>query len=186
LQHWSMDTTWDESRPRSDAETVAAYAEWLGKIPWQLFSTFTFARRVSDEEADVAFRAFINEIERQVRSPIAFVRGDEKRSAGFGLPESGRHYHVLLTSHTALDPVAIAKTWRGYGGNGKDYDSSKVDPFIPELKGAEYCLKMINETEGNWKFRNLHLFLPGYTPGKDNKRSRRRKSRNDSRSSVGV
>jgi hypothetical protein len=153
-------------------------------IPWQLFATFTFARRVADEEADVAFRAFINEIERQVRSPIAFVRGDEKRSAGFGLPESGRHFHVLLTSQVHLEPESIAKTWRGYGGNGKDYDSAKVDLFRPELKGAEYCLKMIDETEGDWKFRNLDLFLPGYIPGKDNKRSRRRKARNESRSSV--
>jgi hypothetical protein len=181
-----MNTARDESRPRSDAETVAAYAEWVSKIPWQLFATFTFARRVADDEADVAFRAFINELERQVRSPIAFVRGDEKRGAGFGLPESGRHYHVLLTSLAPLDPVSIAKTWRRYGGNGKDYDSAKVDQFRSELKGAEYSLKMINETEGDWKFRNLHLFLPDYTPGKDNKRSRRRKARNDSRSTLGV
>ena len=176
-----MNTAWDESRPRSDAETVAAYAEWVGMIPWQLFATFTFARRVADEEADVAFRAFINEIERQVRSPIAFVRGDEKRIAGFGLPESGRHFHVLLTSQVHLEPESIAKTWRGYGGNGKDYDSAKVDPYNSGLPGAEYCLKMINETEGDWKFRNLDLFLPGYTPDKDDKRTRRRMERNNSR-----
>jgi hypothetical protein len=45
---------------------------------------------------------------------------------------------------------------------------------------------MINETEGDWKFRNLDLFLPGYEPVKDNKRSRRRETRNLARSSSDV
>jgi hypothetical protein len=178
-----MSPRWYQSLTRRDTETVQAYADWLGRIKWDLFATFTFAWRVADAQADTVFKAFINDIERQVRSPLAFVRGDEKRAPGHGLSESGRHFHVLLTSKAALDSVSIAKTWRRYAGSGNKQDSAKVDLYNSELPGTEYCLKLINETEGDWQFRNLDLFLPGSKPGKDNKRSRRRAEHNDARTS---
>lgn len=181
-----MTPYWYQTMKRHDIETVAAYAEWLGPIPWQLFATFTFAWRVSDAQADDDFKAFINLLERENRSPIGFVRGDEKRMASRSFSESGRHYHVLLTSHVSLDPQLIAKIWREYAGSGNSQDSAKVGPYDAKLSGIEYCLKMINETEGDWKYRNLDLFLPGYEPGKSNRRSRRRMKRNQARASSAV
>lgn len=178
-----MDHPWYQTLTRRDTETVRAYAQWLGQIQWKLFATFTFAWTVSDAQADVVFRAFINEIEHQIRSPLAFVRGDEKREAGYGLAESGRHYHVLFTSNANLDPITIAKTWRRFGGSGHNLDSARADLYKADLPGAEYSLKLINETKGDWKFRNLDLFIPGYKPLKSNKRSRRRISRSDARTS---
>ena len=163
------------------AEAVHAYAAWLHQIDWQLFATFTFAWRVSDAQADEVFRAFINDLERQIGSPIGFVRGDEKRRAGGSFSESGRHYHVLMTSHVPLDRHIIATIWRRYGGSGIDQDCAKVDEYDARMDGAGYCLKMLNETEGDWMFRNLDLFLPGYKPEKDNRRSRRRTLRNHAR-----
>ena len=171
---------------RRDTETVAAYAEWLGTIPWQLFATFTFAWRISDAQADEDFKAFINLLELENRSPIGFVRGDEKRRASCSVSESGRHYHVLLTSHLFLDQQMITRIWREYAGSGNSQDSARVDPYDAKLGGAEYCLKMINETEGDWKFRNLDLFLPGYEPAKSNTRSRRRAARNQGRASTAI
>jgi hypothetical protein len=161
-----------------DKLAVKSYAEWLGKFPWQIFSTFTFAWRVSDAQADKDFMAFINEAERQVKSPVAFVRGDEKRISGCGMPESHRHYHVLLTSLATLDPNVLTKTWWKFGGSGAGQDSAKVEPCHSGERAAAYCLKFINQTEGDWKFRNLDLFLADYHAGKDNYRSRRRASRN--------
>jgi hypothetical protein len=178
-----MSPRWYQTHTRRDTEMVQAYAEWLGTVPWKLFATFTFAWPVSDEQANTVFKAFINEIEHRVRSPIAFVRGDEKRKAGYGLSESGRHYHVLLTSQAALDPDSIAKIWRMHGGSGKGQDSAKVDQYNAELPGTEYCLKLINETEGDWSFRNLDHFLPGHITDENNHRSRRRSARNNIRAS---
>ena len=157
----------------------------MGQIPWRVFATFTFAWSVSDAQADENVMAFINEMERQIRSPIAFVRGDEKRFSGCGMPESPRHFHVLLTSHVALDPKLVTATWRKFGGSGAGQDSAKVEPYNAEQRGAAYCLKFINETDGEWKFRNLDLFLPGYQPAKD-KRSQRRATRNRERASFSV
>ncbi len=166
---------------RHEAETVHAYAAWLHQIDWQLFATFTFAWRVSDAQANEVFRAFINDLERRIGSPIAFVRGDEKRKASSSFSESGRHYHVLMTSHVPLDRYMIAMTWRHYGGSGNDRDSARVDEYDARLDGVGYSLKLMNETEGDWMFRNLDLFLPGYKPEKSNKRSRRRTRRNHAR-----
>jgi hypothetical protein len=173
-----MRPRWSKTLTRRDTETVQAYAEWLKGIQWQLFATFSFAWRVADAQADDVFKAFINELERLVRSPIAFVRGDERRKAGYGLSESGRHYHALLTSRVTLDPITIARIWRRYGGSGNDQDSAKVDSYNSELPGAEYSLKFINQTEGDWTFRNLDLFLPGHVPHGNNNRARRRAARN--------
>jgi hypothetical protein len=164
-----------------DVLAVKDYAEWLGRFPWQLFATLTFAWRVSDEQADKAFCSFINEAERQIRSQIAFIRGDEKRFSGCGMPAAPRHYHLLLTSRVQLNPVNMTHRWRHFGGSGVGQDSAIIERCESPVKAAEYCLKFINETEGDWKLRNLDLFLPGSMPANLDMRGRRRQRRDAAR-----
>jgi hypothetical protein len=176
-----MANRWYETMPSPNPETMSGYTEWLRQFPWKLFATYTFSWGVSDSQADKVFREYINELEKRLRAPIAFVRGDEKRNAAFGLSESGRHFHTLLTSNAPLESETFKTTWYRYGGSGYKGDSAEVREYSPELGGIDYSLKMINETEGDWSFRNLDLFLLGYSPVKDNKRSRRREVRNRNR-----
>jgi hypothetical protein len=157
------------------------YIAWLTQIPWQLFGTYTFSWAVSDVQADQAFRAYINEMEKTMRCPIAFVRGDEKRAAAFGVAESSRHFHAVLTCRASVDPVVFERTWYRYGGTGNKGDSAEVRVCTSQTDVIGYCLKLIDETEGDWRFRNLDLFMPGASPSKDNYRSRRRASRDRAR-----
>ena len=120
---------------------------------------------MSDAQADKVFHAYINRLEHLLRARIAFVRGDEKRFSGCGMPASARHYHVLMTGTVPLDApvesVLLATQWRRFGGSGQDQDSAKVLPCVDPQERAAYCLKFINETEGDWKFGNLEWFMPG-------------------------
>ncbi len=161
---------WYEVMPvHRDIESVQQYAEWLAPVPWQVYATYTFAWRVSDAQADRDFNAFIDYLEFELGAPIAFVRGDEKRYSGCGMPATPRHYHVLMASTATLDPLRLVDRWRAFGGSGRlkfngidhEYDSAKVtDHFDPRQK-LEYTLKFINETDGDWVHRNLHFFASG-------------------------
>ncbi|HEY2470149.1 MAG TPA: hypothetical protein VGI45_20280 [Terracidiphilus sp.] len=168
------------TRPTSQ-EITTAYKEWLGQVPWKLFATYTFTWSVSDAQADDVFKAYINELEKLLRSPIAFVRGDEKRSAAFGLSENGRHFHTLLTSIVPLDPSMFKTRWYRYAGTGHRGDSADVRKYTPQLDGIGYCLKLIDETEGDWTLRNLDFFIPNWSATDPNRRSRRRAARNEDR-----
>lgn len=161
---------WYEVMPvQRDIESVQHYAEWLAPVPWQVYATYTFAWRVSDAQADRDFNAFIDYLEFELGAPIAFVRGDEKRFSGCGMPASPRHFHALMAGTAKLDPLRLVNRWRAFGGSGRlkfngidyEYDSAKVtDRFAPR-QTLEYCLKFINETDGDWTLRNLHYFTPG-------------------------
>ena len=172
-RHWQDHKRWYENKPvQRDLDTVKEYADWLARVIWQVYGTFTFTWPVSDPQADTVFMAFINFLEHELGAPIAFVRGDEKRWSGCGKPGSPRHYHVLMTSTAYLDPQRLKAVWRKFAGSGcrkfdgSEYvqDSAKVlDRFDPRAR-AEYCLKFINETDGDWTHRNLHYFVSGVTP----------------------
>lgn len=155
-----------------DFASVEETAAWLLRVVWQVYGTFTFAWAVSDGQANKVFAAFINYLERELGAPIAFVRGDEKRWSGCGMPASPRHFHVLMASTAKLDPQRLMRVWRRFGGSGRlkldgfdyAYDSAKVmDRFDPRQK-LEYSLKFINETDGDWAHRNLHYFVSDETP----------------------
>jgi len=111
--------------------------------------------------------------ERQVRQPPCIRSRHEKRQSGFWLAGEWPALHVLLTPKCTSSQSPIAMAWRGYGGTAKATTLPKWT-FRPELKGAEYGLKMINETEGDGSSVPPSV-LPGYTPEKDKQEDRRRK-----------
>src|ERR1035437_8536300 len=155
---------YDDLPAQRDIEVVKEYAKWLSRVPWKVYGTFTFALRVSDEHADKVFAAFINCMERELRAPMAFVRGDEKRFSGCGMPGSPRHFHALMTSTAALDPLRLMTVWRRFGGSGEQQDSAMAEAVKNPQKAAEYCLKFINDTDGDWTFHNLDLVLSDDPP----------------------
>jgi hypothetical protein len=168
---------------KREIETVKGYAKWLTKVPWQLFATYTFAWAVTDRHADEVFCAYIDTLERALRSPVAYVRGDEKRFSGCGKPASPRHYHALLASHVHLDPDQVKRLWWQFGGRGHEKDSADARCYDPSGPAAQYCLKLIHAPDGDWKFGNLDLFMPGLESEAQNKRARRRATRNQARTS---
>ncbi len=150
-----------EHRPyASDQHTVEKYAAWLVKVPWQLFCTFTFAWKVSDPQADKTFIEFINRIEATLKCNIAYLRGDEKRFSGCGKPACGRHFHALLTSEKPLPPAVLEFFWKSMAGKRSDDAGAKAEPYDPHRGGALYVVKSINDINGDWSFRKLHLFHP--------------------------
>src|SRR5215813_6980314 len=73
---------------------IQAWAEFLGRIPWQLFVTLTFdPKRVWDIDRQLALREtrwWCGEVARLTRRPVAWVIGPERGHGGRW------HTHVLL------------------------------------------------------------------------------------------
>jgi hypothetical protein len=150
-----------ENKPyAADNKIRDEYADWIKLVDWQLFGTLTFAWRINDERKLSMFDEFINRLERAVRSDLAYVRGDEKKISGCGKPPCGLHFHVLLTSVANLEPAFVESLWMSLAGSGNDDAGARVEAYSPNLRGVEYALKFVNKPEGNWSFRNLHLFHP--------------------------
>jgi hypothetical protein len=150
---------------------------WLRNVPWQLFCTFTFAWQVSDPQALKVFAEFINRLERLARGPIVFVRGDEKRYSGCGMPGSPRHFHALLGAHRGLDRHLVADVWMKLAGRRANGAGADVRVYDPSLDGLAYVLKFINQPLGDWDFRNLDLFLAPLDRQQMDARQRRRLAR---------
>jgi hypothetical protein len=144
----------------SDQQTTEAYATWFGAISWKLLGTFTFARRVSDQQAADLFSQFIDRLEHNYRSDIGCVRGDEKRFSGCGKPACGRHFHALLTSAAPITSEMVESVWTILAGHRNDGNAAMVVPFDPNKNGISYVLKFINQPDGDWAHRKLHLFHP--------------------------
>jgi hypothetical protein len=159
---------WYDRIPEAERQTVDAYAKWLKPIPWQLFATFTHPWNVTSETADRKLRELINALERDLKDSICFVAGKERRSlsAGMSVPW---HFHVLMTAHHPIPPDLVENSWRQLvrphtkladglsvadGKSVKD-DSVVVEPYDTGLRGAEYCLKSINNCHGDWTCRWL-------------------------------
>jgi hypothetical protein len=178
---------WYEVMPvRRDIENIQEYPDWLSRVSWKVYATFTFAWPVSDGQANRVFAAFINWLEYELGAPIAFVRGDEKRWSGCGMPASPRHFHVLMASTALLDPLRLVDRWRKFGGSGRlkfngadyEYDSAKVMDDFDSRQKLEYSLKFVNQTDGDWAHRNLHYFASDVTSaGHRAKRRAARKAR---------
>jgi hypothetical protein len=163
---------------------VGQYAEWIKLFPWKLFCTFTFSRRVFDEKANNVFADFINQLERFLGCDVGYVRGDEKRFSGCGKPACGRHFHVLLTSAAPMTSGSVEQLWKSVAGGWSDDTGALVLLFDPALRGVSYVLKLINQLDGDWDFRNLHLFHPGGEPEFTHRRFRRRMRRHIYRTNL--
>jgi hypothetical protein len=136
-------------------------AKWLRPLPWQLFCTFEFSHSVSVPQARTVFRSYINDLERRLRSPLTFVVGEEKRTATAVKAAAPLHFHALMTSQVELPSEVIRTSWWSYGGRGHDGYTSDVQPYQRGGRGEEYCLKFMNDVNGDWWYRNLGFFLPG-------------------------
>jgi hypothetical protein len=145
---------------QADRQIVYGYAKWVRLAEWKFFCTFTFAWPVSDRQAEMVFSGFINRLERRLKCDIGYVRGDEKRFSGCGMPASGRHFHALLSCAAPVTPVEIEELWMRMAGNRSDGAGAQVKNYTGHWKAASYVLKSINQPEGNWAFRKLHLFYP--------------------------
>jgi hypothetical protein len=155
---------------------------WVKKVQWNFFCTFTFAWRVSDAQAEKVFDAFVDRLERHLHCGICFIRGDEKRFSGCGMPASGRHFHVLMTCVPTVSPKLIESVWLNMAGTRADGAGAQVEDYNPNDNGAGYVLKHIYEPEGNLAFRNLDLYHPDAKHSqKQNKRWRRRLKRFEAR-----
>lgn len=141
-----------------DRYRVAVFATWVRKVKWQLYCTFTFGLQHSDELADWKFKEFINRLEAILKADVTYIRGDEKRFSGTGMPACGRHFHVLMTSAAPMSTAYVAWLWKEVAGSWDD--GADVQPYDPKLNGVEYVLKKINQPDGEWTARNLHLELP--------------------------
>jgi hypothetical protein len=166
----------------ADRQTANQYAKWLMSVPWKFFATFTFAWKVSDPQAAKIFDAFINRLEKYLQCDVTYVRGDEKRISGCGKPESGRHFHVLLTCVAPIDPRWVEELWMSMAGERSDGAGAQVKPYDGSRNGASYVMKLINQVEGDWKFRKLHLFHRLLmSEGTLNRRQRRNVRRHETR-----
>lgn len=166
---------------KADRKTTEEYADWLKQVPWRLFCTFTFAWKVSDPQADKIFAAFINRLESLLKFDVGYVRADEKRSSGCGKPACGRHFHALLTCVAPVEPHEVEELWMSMAGNRDDGAGAQVNHFDANQNGVSYAFKLVNQVDGNWSFRKLHLFPPFVSVGKVTLRMRRHVRRQNAR-----
>ena len=164
-----------------DRQIAEEYADWLKQVPWKLFCTFTFAWKVNDLQADKVFVAFIDRLESHLKFDVGYVRGDEKRLSGCGKSASGRHFHVLLTCAAPVTPETVAELWMSMAGNRDDGAGAQVKPYDPNQNGVSYVFKLVNQPDGDWTFRKLHLFPPFLRERKVTRRMRRHLRRQDAR-----
>jgi hypothetical protein len=152
---------------QQDRDVVDAVANWLRPIPWQWFATLTFHWNVRSETADLKLRQWINTIERETRERMCYVFGKEKKGPSLGKTVPW-HFHLLATSKADLPKELLESVWQKLVGKGErmeidgdvNYDSILVEPYSTHQKGAEYCLKSLGDSGGEWGFRWLDLFNP--------------------------
>ena len=166
--------TWYETIPAADRVGVDVMAKWLRRVQWQAFCTFEFTHRVSLPQGQEAFRLYINELERTLRARVTFVLGQERRSATPTRSAAPLHFHALMTSEVPLSPELMRTRWWSFAGRGKDGHTADIQEYVRGGRGEEYCLKFMNNVEGDWWHRNLGFYLPGMPgPRKGGHRSAR-------------
>jgi hypothetical protein len=95
---------------------LSKYQQWLGPAHWQLFCTLTFAYQVSKQQAKRTFAEFVCRAEKTLRSRISYVRGDEFRYSGCGMPGSPMHFHLVIASAAKIDREWLASLWESMAG----------------------------------------------------------------------
>ena len=120
-----------ESRSTCRNSIVLDYAQWLRQINWQLFCTLTFGYQVSECQANGIFTEFINRTEKTLRAPLIYVRGEEIRYSGCGMPPIPRHFHLVLACEVRLEGIILGRLWERMAGeraNGAGADMRRYDP----------------------------------------------------------
>lgn len=159
-----------------------ALATWLRPIDWQWFLTVTFSWNVRSETAVQRLKSFINDLERFCRANVGFVAGQESRTRrdGMNVPS---HFHMLMTSNIRIPREALEDLWLRQLPSGltlkQKRESVRVEPYQALERGPEYCLKAMNDPQGDWWIHRLEGFLPGAAgPSKPNHASVRGARRN--------
>jgi len=162
---------------------VSHYANWLSVIPWQLFATLTFARPVGDARATQVFGGCVDRMEQYFRCPLVYVRGDERRFSGCGMPSIRRHFHVLFAAAVPLGPRVCSRYLDPDGRKPEERRGCGCSNLRSDRGALAYSLKQIFEIDGDWSFANLDLYLPN--PGAHRSaRTRRRLARHAKRALV--
>ncbi len=180
---------WYNLIPERDRLVVDAAAKWFRPVAWQWFITLTFPWNVRSETADAKLKEWLNIIERTLRTQICFVAGKERKPRSHGM-EVPWHFHLLVTSMVDIPKMLVEDTWRDLvsrparrrqeddaagvrlvgedalasdnvlGDDDPEDDSVVVESYKHNCLGPEYCLKSINDCNGDWSFRWLELFNP--------------------------
>ena len=136
----------------------AAVADWLQPVPWQLFATLEFPWNVKPETATSKFDQMIDTMERTLRTTVCCVNASEVRSkTGATVP---LHIHASFASARQIPRQLVAGIWtEGVGRtNSASGDLARVEAFNPAMGGISYIVKLINDPDCEWGFRNVHLF----------------------------
>lgn len=161
-------STWYTRISIEERRVLDATSNWLRQIPWQWFITLTFPWNVGAETAASKLKQWLNTLERQLRTQICYVAGMERKPETHGI-EVPWHFHLLVTAQVALPQDLLSDTWEQLVWRRATRHSEQcegvnapalVDSYVHHLKGPEYCLKLMNDCNGDWQFRWLELFLP--------------------------
>lgn len=144
--------------PGERPSAQAAVADWLQPVPWQLFATLEFPWNAKPETANLKFDRMIDTVERSLRTRVCCVNASETRSkSGAMVP---LHIHAAFTAARPISRQLVAGVWgEGVGRtNSVGGDLARVEAFNPAMGGIGYIVKLINDPDCEWGFRNVHLF----------------------------
>lgn len=119
---------------------LARFAESLR--PTHYF-TLTYATRRSLEARHNALKVWLDAIEWLQRRPLGWIRADEVRFSGLGMPEIPEHHHGLLIGTHHLDCRTAESLWRSFG-------DARVLRYEPHGGAAEYCMKHALHKGQDW------------------------------------
>jgi hypothetical protein len=143
---------------RINPSAQAAVAEWLRPVPWQLFATLEFPWNAKPETAALKFDQTIDTMEHSLRTRVCCVNASETRSkSGAMVP---LHFHASFTAARPISRQLVAGIWTDGVGrtNSVGGDLARVEPFDPTMGGIAYIVKLINDPDCEWGFRNVYLF----------------------------
>ena len=120
-----------------------AWAEYLGRWPWQWFVTLTFRADVHPEAADKRFRSWLAAVERE-RNRVGLFDGGLRWVRALEYQRRGViHFHVLLGNVGALRYATAHEHWReGHAWIEPVRDSGAVRAYVAKYvaKGGEIDL----------------------------------------------
>lgn len=123
-----------EIRPASSKD----YGDWVASYEWDHFTGLTYTRTVSREAAIAGFKRWIRRLEQRAERRVCWCYALERHLSG------QFHLHCLLYAAGALTCRAAQEAWNnGY---------SHLAHFRPDIGGAEYVLKSLDNSEAEYEF----------------------------------